>query len=294
MAAPDAGPPVNNLAGALWMLAAVTTFTVMQIMLKELMQHQGMPVTVVIFLRMAFGILAALPWLVRQGPRALATPRLGLHFLRSFFGIASLTCFAFGLANLLFADAVALTFSTPLWSILIAALVLGEPIRFRRWAATAIGFAGVLLIVRPTGEVNPWMLVALLGALGGCGVFVTLKKLAGESSMLGSFYSHAFAVLMIAPFALWYWQTPDPFQWLLLALTGVMSYLGQSFFARAFAHGEVGIVAPLEFARMPMAVLFGLLLFAELPGPLTILGIAIVAGASVYIVRREGKLRKGT
>lgn len=291
MARPDS-PAVNNLAGALWMLAAVTTFTVMQILIKELTQHQGMPVPVVIFLRMVFGILAAMPWLIRQGPRALATEQLGLHFLRSFFGMASMACFAFGLANLLFADAVALSFSTPLWSILIAALVLGEPIRFRRWSATVVGFIGVLLIVRPTGDVNPWMLVALLGAVSGCIVFVLLKKLAGESSVLGSFYSHLFAVAMLAPFAIWFWETPDAWQWLLLFLTGAMSYLGQSFFARAFSLGEVGIVAPLEFARMPMAVLFGLLLFAELPEPPTILGIAVVACASVYIVRREGQLKR--
>lgn len=285
-------PSANNLIAALWMLAAVTTFTLMQVLMKELTQNQGMPVPVMVLLRMMFGVLAALPWLIRQGPRALRTERLGLHFLRAFLGMAGLTCLSFGLVHLLFADAVALSFSTPLWSILIAALVLGEPIRFRRWSATVVGFAGVLLIVKPAGEVNPWMLVPLLGALCGCGVFVVLKKLAAESSMLSSFYSHLFGMGMMAPFAFLFWQMPNAYQWVLLALTGVMSYVGQAFFARAFGLGEVGIVAPLEFARMPMAVLFGLLLFAELPGPLTILGITIVAGASIYIVRREGKLRE--
>lgn len=294
MAVPERGmaPPTNNVVGGLWMIAAVTTFTVMQILIKELTDTLAMPVAVVVFLRMGFGVLAALPWLIRQGPGALRTERLGLHFLRAFFGMTALTCFAFGLANLLFADAVALAFSTPLWSILVAALVLGDPIRARRWSATVVGFLGVLLIVQPTGQVDPWMFVALLGAICGCGVFVLLKKLAAESGMLTSLYSHLFAVVMLAPFAVWYWENPSAYAWVLLVLTGAMSMVGQVFFARAFAYGEVGIVAPLEYLRMPLAVLFGLVFFAELPGANTILGILIIAGASIYIVRREGQVRR--
>ncbi len=296
MMGPDAtgAPPTDNLRGALWMVAAVTTFTVMQIMIKELTQTQAMPVAVVVFLRMAFGALAGMPWLIRHGIGAMRTERLGLQFLRAFLGMTALTGFAFGLANLLFADAVALAFSTPLWSIVIAALLLREPVRMRRWSATVIGFCGVLLIVQPTGDVNPWMLVALMGAISGCGVFIILRKLAAEPVMVTSLYSHFFAVAMLAPFAVWFWQTPTAYEWLLLALTGVLSFVGQAFFARAFAQGEVGVVAPLEYLRMPLAVLFGVMFFAEVPSLTTLAGIAIIAAASVYIVRREGQLKAAT
>ena len=287
---PAGGPPSDKMRSALSMVAAVTTFTVMQVFIKELTQGQAMPVAVVVFLRMAFGSLAGAPWLMRHGLGAMRTERLMFQFLRALLGVTALTCFTFGIANLLFADAVALAFTTPLWSIVIASVVLREAARMRRWSATVIGFCGVLLIVQPTGEVNPWMLVALLGAISGCGVFIVLRKLAAEPVMVTSLYSHFFAVAMLAPFAIWFWQTPTAYEWLLLALTGVLSFVGQALFASAFAQGEVGVVAPLEYLRMPLAVLFGVFFFAEVPSLTTLAGIAIIAVASVYIVRREAQL----
>ncbi|MBI4182754.1 MAG: DMT family transporter [Proteobacteria bacterium] len=285
------GVLAGNVGGALWMLAAVGVFTLMQLFIKDL-THQ-MPLSVLVCLRMAFGVLALAPLAARRGLDGMRTRHPWLQFWRGTFGVTSMFCFAFALSRLLFADAIALTFSTPLWSMVLSIVLLGERPGPRRWCAAGVGFLGVMLIVRPQAVPDPAMLVALLGAALGAGVVIVLRRLAPlESGFTITFYSHLVGALLALPSAVLFWEAPSLRQIAVLAVIGALSTLGQYLFARALAVGEVTVVAPMEFARLPVAAVLGFVIFAELSDRQALLGMALIMASCVYIVRREAMLRR--
>jgi drug/metabolite transporter (DMT)-like permease len=287
-----AGRPVrgSNLGGVLWMLAAVVTLTVMFAIIKQLAQE--LPVFVVALFRTGVGLLFFLPWLMRLGWPGVRTARLGAHFLRAFFGIAAFAALVYALGELILADAIVLSFSSPFWSILISAMVLGEVIRLPRALATAAGFIGVLAIVKPQGGIDPAMLAALASAVLVSAAMIIMKRLtATEPSGRIVFYFFFFGTLLLLPPAIATWREPTLAQLGWLVASGFLGATGQFFLTRAYDAAEVSFVAPFDFLRMPVAALIGFLVFAEIPDMWTALGTTIIIAASYYLVRREGRVR---
>ena len=276
------------------MLLAVTTLTGMFVIIKQLVTE--LPVFVVALGRTFFALFMLLPWLYRVGASGIRTKRVGLHFIRSFFGISAFVGLAFALEHLFLADAMVLAFTSPFWSILIGGIVLREVIYGRRIAATVVGFCGVIMIVKPQGGVEPAMLFALLSAILTSSAMISMKSLSStEAPTRIVFYFMLFGTLIMIPPAVLTWITPSFIQtgWLLLA--GVLGVVGQDFLARAYDAGEVSIVAPFDFIRLPIAALFGFLVFSELPDAWSIAGTLTIISAAVYLLRRgQREQEKGT
>lgn len=280
-----------NVRGVLWMLLAVCTLTGMFAVAKHLVTT--LPVEEVSMFRMAMALLFYIPWLIRYGFGALATARPFAHFWRAFFGATSLLCGIYAINELLLADATVLLFTIPLWSILLAALVLGERVRIRRSIATVVGFAGVVLIVQPQGGVEPAALIALLGAILASCAITTMKNLTRtEPSDRIVFYFLFYGTLLLAIPAALVFRMPTPLEWGWLVLLGFFGSSGQYFLTRAYAAGEMTIVAPLDFLRVIVAGVLGYVLFEEIPDAWAFAGAAVVVSACAYIVRREAMLRK--
>ena len=279
-----------NVQGVLWMLLAVCALTGMFSVAKHL--TVTLPVEEVSMFRMLMSLLFYIPWLIRYGFVALRTERPFAHFWRAFFGATSLLCGVYAIHKLLLADATVLLFTIPLWSILLAALVLGERIRIRRSLATVIGFAGVVLIVQPQGGVEPAALVALLGAILASCAITTMKNLTRtEPSDRIVFYFLFYGTLLLAIPAMFVWRMPTPVEWGWLVLLGFFGSSGQYFLTRAYAAGEMTVVAPLDFLRVIVAGVIGFVLFDEIPDTWAFVGAAVVVSACAYIVRREAMLR---
>ncbi len=277
----------------MWMLAAVTALTMMFAIVKQLVSE--LPVFVVAIMRTGFALVLLLPWIMRVGPQGLATKRPGTHLMRSFFGIASFVCVVYALSKLLMADAIVLAFTSPLWSIVVSAIILGEVAGPRRIIATLLGFGGVILIVKPQGGIEPATLIALGSALLTALAMIMVKRLSTtEPPTRNVFYFFVFGTLMLLVPATISWQTPtlEQFGWLFAA--GLLGVVGQDWLARAYDAGEVTIIAPFDFLRLPIAALLGFLLFDEIPDSWTILGTAIIFSASLYIARREAQARSAT
>lgn len=284
-------PKLDNLLGVLWMLAAVTTLTAMFTILKQMMTE--LPVFVVAIMRTSIALVFMTPWLMRAGFSGLATNRARLHFIRSLFGVAAFACVMYALSRLLLADAMVLAFTTPFWSIIVSALVLGEVIRRYRSVATAIGFCGVVLIVRPQAGVDPAMLIALLGALLTSGAMIAMKSLSTtEPPDRIVFYFFLYGTLILLPAAAFTWQTPNLLQFGWLALAGFFGTIGQVFLARAYSAADVTVVAPFDFVRLPLAALFGFVFLSEVPDIWSVLGTAIIICAALYMARREAQDRR--
>lgn len=275
------------------MLAAVLALTVMFAIVKQMVRE--LPVFVVAIMRTALALALMAPWMIRVGLQGLGTQRIGGHFARAFFGTASFVCVVYALSKLLMADAMVLSFTSPLWSIIVSAVILGEIAGPRRIAATLAGFIGVLLIVKPAAGIEPATMIALAGALLTSLAMIALKSLSTtEPPTRIVFYFFLLGTLMLLPPAALTWQTPTlpQFAWLLGA--GLLAAIGQDCLARAYDAAEVTIVAPFDFLRLPVAAVLGFALFDEVPDRLSILGMVVIIAASLYIARRETEARKAT
>jgi len=283
-------PTHNNLRGVIWMLLAVACLTGMFTILKHMANE--LPFWVVALIRTAVALALFAPWFARVGIAGVATRRIGLHFLRAFFGTASFACVIYALSHLLLSDTMVLSFTAPFWSIIISGLLLGELIRRHRITATIVGFTGVLMIVKPQGEVDTAMLVAVISALFTSAAMVSMKSLtSSEPPMRIVFYFFLFGTLLLLPPAILTWQSPNPVQLSWLVGAGILGALGQNFLARSYDAGEIGVVAPFDFVRLPMAALLGFLVFDEIPDAWSVMGTLVIIGASLYIARREAQIR---
>ncbi|HEY9549452.1 MAG TPA: DMT family transporter [Kiloniellaceae bacterium] len=277
-----------NHRGALWMIAASLGFTVNSAMVKSLTAG-GLDVFQIAFARALFSFALVAPFLLRAGARALHTRHPVLHGIRAFAGAAAMLCGFYAVGRLHLADFTALSFTQPLFVTVLAVILLGEVVHWRRWLATAVGFLGVLVMMRPgAAGFDPAALVALASVFGIAVAVCMVKRLPeGEShaTMLAYFCLMSLA-LTVVPAAV-RWTPPSASQWLLLAGVGSLGVVSQAMIIRAYRSGEASFVAPFDYLKLILAGLIGFAVFGEVPGPATLLGAVVIVGAAVYIARRE-------
>ncbi|MSO93672.1 MAG: DMT family transporter [Rhodospirillales bacterium] len=247
----------------------------------------------VAFFRSLFGFLVFLPFFVRYGWGPLKTERLGLHALRGLLqAVALLTAFV-GLSLIPLAKYVALDFSAPLFATLLAILLLGEPLRFRRVAALAVGFAGALVIVRPGFiEFDTGTLCMLIAAASWGIALVVIKVLTRtDSSVTLTIYSTIFTtpIALVAAMFVWQWPTASQLAWLLLV--GALGSFAHVCQAQAFKEGDVTAIMPLEFLKLVWASVLGYLVFAEVVDVWTWVGGAMIFGSAMTAGLSEGRAR---
>jgi len=253
----------------------------------------GLPVMEIAMFRMVTSLMFYLPWLIRHGAAGMRSERLAAHFWRGFLGATSLFCMMYAVAHLILADAMVLGFTIPLWSILLSSLFLGERLRLQRSVATVAGFAGVVLVVQPQGGITWAALVALLGAILASGAIITMKDLTRTepADRIVVYFFIIGTLVLIGP-AIYVWRWPTPQQWGWLVLLGLFGASGQTFLTRAYAAGEVTIIAPLDFTRIIIAGIIGFVVFKELPDMWSFVGTAVIITSCAYIVRREAMLKQ--
>ncbi|MDX3931228.1 MAG: DMT family transporter [Stenotrophomonas sp.] len=278
---------------AAWlMLGSTLSFGFMALAIRYATAY--VPTQEVAFFRNAFGLVALLPMLLRPGRAPLKTQQLPRYFLRSAIGLASMLCAFWALGHLPMAQAVSLSYSTPLFVTIAAVLWLGETVRVRRWAAVIIGFIGVLVIVRPgTGSFSAGSLMAVAAAVLSSVVAIQIKQLTRvDSADTVVFYTYVFWVPLSLVPALFVWQWPTGIAWVWLALTGVMGTLGQLLWTRALRLGEVSALTPISFMQLPLVSVMAWLLFGEALDRWTVIGALIILGSNAYIAHREAVLAR--
>ncbi len=280
-----------NGRGAVWMLLAVLAFSGNNISLKALGRELD-PIQIML-VRSALMAALILPFCWATG--AIGTARIGAHFTRATLGTAGAYLFVLALTLAPLADVIATSFSRALFIVVLAAAVLGEAVRWRRWTAVILGFAGVLVMVRPgLAELNWGLVAAMADAFFSAGVALTLRSLGRtERAQTVVFYFGLFSVLYCAVPAALVWRDPSAHAWLLLALTGVLATLGQIANTRAWVEGEASIVAPLAYVQLVLSGALDFLFFGAVPDRFTMMGAAMIVAATLYIALREARLRLG-
>jgi drug/metabolite transporter (DMT)-like permease len=245
------------------------------------------------FFRNLFGLAILAPMLMR-GMHHLRTRRLRLHFLRAVLQLGSMLAFftALGLAPL--ARVSAMSFTAPLFATLGAVLFLGETIHARRVGALLVGFAGAMIVMRPTVSIELGMVLVLFSSFGWSIALLVIKVLSrDDSSLTLTLWMGIFmAPLSLLP-ALAVWTWPEPRDYLLLAVMGATGAVSHLAMAQAFRRADATAVLPVDFTRLLWASLFGFFFWGELPQPATWVGGALIFASTTYIAVREARRGSG-
>lgn len=257
------------------------------------MMSETVPSFELVFFRNLFGFLVMLPLLRGLTLPELRPRRPGLLALTIAGHLVTMMCTFTALATLPLNEVAALGFATPLFATVGAAIFLRERVGLQRWTATLLGFAGVLIVLRP-GFVAFGLDAALVvcATIVFSGVTLLLKQITRvlPSKVLVFYQSAGVTVLSLAP-ALAVWQTPGPSALAWMVGLGVLGSLGWLTLTRSFALADASAVLPYEFLRLPFNAFLAFVLFAERPDLWTWVGAAVIFASTVYLARAERRRR---
>lgn len=282
----------GNARGALWMLCAAASFCSIDALAKQI-GHRVDPWQISFF-RCFFGGLTVLPFVLMAGRDAFRPTQFGAYLARAFFAYGSLSLIFYAVNHMPLAEAVTLTFTRALFMVLLAALFLGERLRWRRSLATVIGFIGVLIMAPPlTLSLDSAPLAAIGAALCTALVGVTVKgySVRDRPETLIVFFG-LLGSLIALPAALLVWRHPSLPDLLVLLMIGAGGSLAQYCTIRGYRVAEATAIEPVDYARFIFALAFGITLFGELPGLMTWIGAAIIILSTLYIARRDAQVRR--
>lgn len=245
------------------------------------------------FFRNFFGLMFMLPWLIKSGGlKALRTGRIGLYTIRAGISLVAMLTWFSGLAYIELGDAVALSFTAPLFATILAGLFLGESVGARRWSATLIGFLGALIIIRPGHEAIGLGTILVLISAACIAVSIALIKMLSrtESSNAIVVYMVLFLTPASLPPALFVWTWPSAEMWLWLVALGGVATVSHVCFTRAVKLADASALMPYDYTRLPFAAGLAFVFFDEIPDIWTWIGAAVIAAASAYIAHREARL----
>ena len=282
----------GNTRGIFWMLFAAVFYAATYATVRYL-SKEGFETFQIVFFRSFLGIIFLLPWLFKSGLHVMQTKKVGTYSIRTGLNFGGMVLLMWALGNLELQTVTGLMFTTPLFTVLFVATILGEHVGLRRGAALVIGFVGAMVIIRPGFVELSWpMIGVLLTSAAYALVNVTTKTLSvtDSSSKIVLYVFLGMTVLSVGP-AIYTWNPicVAHVPWILGL--GLLSLLAVQGVTRALAAGEAAVVMPFNFMKLPFAAVLGVLLFAELPDLMTGLGALIIFSSTYYIGRREAYLR---
>jgi drug/metabolite transporter (DMT)-like permease len=271
----------GNFRGILWLTMGTIAFALNDVLVKLLGKKFG-PMELA-FCRYFVGILILSPIFFRMGISGLKTQRLKIHMLRLVIACIAQVGVFYSVIHLYLADATAIAFSRPLFTTIIAVLLLSELVSTKRWIATGVGFIGVMIMVRPGhAGFDPVALIAVISActFAVANVLIRLMSSTEPPNRILFYYHAGGAIIFLIPTII-LWQNPVGVEWLLLG--------GMTGFIRAFSVGEANAVGPMEYIRLIYAGALGYSIFGEVPDYWTFAGALIIIIATVYIAREESR-----
>jgi len=280
----------GNLRGGIWMLLGGLEMSTAMAIAKNLTDE--IHAFELNFFRCLFGLIALVPFLMGSGWAITRTKHFRLHLGRGLLGGLGQICVFYALTYLSLAVVIAITFTRPLFLVVLAVLFLGELVRWRRWTAIVVGFIGVLIVARPVVDsVTIPLLVLVFSTACHASAHVFLKKASGiDKPATVVFYYLVISTLVGAvPMAL-VWTTPTLEQFGWLALTGVLYLMGQGMIALAFRAGEATAIMPFDYSRLLYGILFDIVLFGLFPDAWTITGSCLIIAATLYVARRQAQV----
>jgi len=283
----------NRLVGIGLISATYLLFTLLDGSAKWLVQ--SVPVLVVVWLRfLTHTLIASALLFPMRGLALVRTQHLRWHLARGLMFVAMTGMNFWALQFLQLTVTASIFFMVPILVALMSAPLLGEKLDAKRWGAILIGFAGVLVIVRPGSEAfHPAMLLSLANAVLYAFFNMMTRKLAAyDPPETIQFLPAVVATVVLAPFALAAWESPHGwFEWLLLCLMGVFGGTGHYLLAMAHRYAPASTLAPFLYQQILYMAIFGYLVFGSVPDAAVWIGAAIVIASGLYLFSRERRAR---
>ena len=283
----------GNLRGILLMLAGAAVLLLNDAVAKLLTESYS--VAQVLSLRQ---LIALVPVLLvvhfRSGWSSLRVTDWPGQIVRGSAFIATAWLMVSSLAALPLPVVTAIAFASPLFVAALSVPLLAEHVGWRRWSAICVGFAGVLIIVRPGSTAFVWPLLLPVGAALANGLrdIMTRRVARHDSSISILFWSGLMVAATGIPSAAigdWIWVPPTDWAW--FGLVGLLNAGAHFLMIEALRHGEAALVAPFRYSALIWSVIIGFLVWGELPGLWVVAGALLVAGSGVYMIRRETRSR---
>ncbi len=282
----------KNQLGFLYMFLSVCAFSVMDLIVKW---SDNYPLGQVIFFRGFFGLVLYYFVIPKERLKDFYyTKRPMLHFSRCFFGLAALLSIFTALRNLPLATVVSISFAAPIFTTIFSIFFLSEKVGYFRWLAVFVGFVGIIIISEPgLSSLNFYYIFPVIFVLGMSYVAISIRQLSStEPVWLISLY-FSVAITLAGLFTIPYgWLIPNLKDLILLSFIGIFGGVANLWLSQSYKFAEVSLVTPLKYLALVFAIIFGYLIWDEIPTIKTLVGATLVIVSSIIIFRREILLKK--
>jgi len=282
----------KNQLGFFYMFISVCAFSIMDVIVKW---SDDYPVGQVLFFRGFCGIIPILFLIPKE--RYLdfyKTSRPFLHFKRCLAGLIAIISIFVALRNLPLATVVSISFASPIFTTIFSIFLLNEKVGFYRWLAVFVGFIGIIIISEPgLSSLNFYYIYPIIFCLGLSYVAIAIRKLSStEPVWLISFF-FSFSILIFSFFSLYQkWIMPSLVDLFLLSSVGILGGIANLWLSQSYKFSEVSLVSPLKYLALLFAIVFGYLVWDEIPTIKTLMGALLVILSSFIIFRRELTMKK--
>lgn len=296
----ERAPIPQSLIGIMLKVSSVAFLVSMAALIK--LVDKGVPVGQVIFFRASFAILPVLLYLAYRNELkdAYKTSRPLRHLARSFIGCCGMGLGFYGLTKLPLHDVVALRHATPLFAVILAALLLGEKVRLYRWAAVAVGLSGVLIISWPSitlfdqavdRDIFYGVVATIVSTMFAALASILIRTLVTtEKSPTIVIYFSTMASCFAAMTVFFGWVPLNAYNATIMVSAGIVGGIGQILMTECYRYASVSTIAPFDYTSIVFGIALGFLLFGDLPTVQMLFGTLIVAGAGIFIIYREHQL----
>tara|TARA_B100000427_G_C15507352_1_gene594605 strand:- start:1706 stop:2554 length:849 start_codon:yes stop_codon:yes gene_type:complete len=274
------------------MFLSVCAFSVMDLIVKW---SESYPVGQVLFFRGFFGIIPILFLIPKDRySNFYKTQRALLHFKRCIAGLIAIVAIFIALRKLPLATVVSISFAAPIFTTIMSIFFLNEKVGLYRWLAVIVGFLGIVIISEPGfTSLNVYYIYPIIFCFGLSYVAIAIRQLSStEPVWLISFY-FSFSIMIISFFTIDQgWILPSIKDFLLLCMVGILGGLANLWLSQSYKYSEVSLVTPLKYLALIFAIIFGYLIWNEIPSLKTLIGSILVIVSSIIIFRREIYLKK--
>lgn len=274
-----------RLQGMVLMMLSMLCFALMNNCVRYV--SNALPTEQVVLLRnlVALALLAA--WVLPTRRNDLRTKRLGSHLGRATLGIVSMHTWFYALGHMKLTEATALSFTTPIFTTILAILVFKERSTKLRWAAVVLGLIGAVIILRPSlSGINPVAMAALVSSILIAIVSIWVKSLSRtETTASMLFYMALFMTLFALPLGVAHWVPMSANLWIVVLILATTSLLAHSLLIEAYKHAEMTVLMPFDFTRLIFTAIFAYFWFGEAVDGMTLLGSGVIVAASLLAVR---------
>ena len=283
----------QNQIGVLYMVGSVICFSIMDICVKWLDYY---PVGQVLFLRFFIGFIPI--FFIIPKDKLLSfykTSRPGLHAFRAITGALAIIALFVGLRELPLADVVSLTFGGPIFVTVASIFFLSEKVGIKRWSAVFLGFIGMLLIVQPAFiELNFYYLSPIIFCIFFACVAISVRSLSKtEANYTIAFYFTLLCTLLgLGSIFFVEWKLPTLIDLSIFMIMGLCGSIANLLLTQSYRLAEASLVTPIKYLSLVFAIVFGFLIWSEIPKILTLLGATLVILSSLIIFVRESQLKK--